>query len=186
MTADVVPGRLLPQRPLPSYGYVPGLFPHPVSDPDGHSHGAGPRVPPAADPSRWWESADYLFGVDLFNAGYYWEAHEAWEGLWHACGRGGVAGDFLKGLIQTAAAGVKVRQGVPRGVASLAAGAAGYFRAVLAALGREDARYFGLDVAGLVRFAEGLASQPPPEPTRPAPPVERVLSLVLRPTREGP
>ena len=28
--------------------------------------------------------ADWLFGVDLFNAFFFWEAHESWEGLWAA------------------------------------------------------------------------------------------------------
>ena len=41
-------------------------------------------------------------GVDLFNAGRYWEAHEAWEEAWvpdrHGADRG-----FYKGLIQVAA-----------------------------------------------------------------------------------
>ena len=50
-------------------------------------------------------------GVALFNAGYYWEAHEAWEGLWHAYGRRGPTADVLKALIKLAAAGVKVREG---------------------------------------------------------------------------
>ena len=45
----------------------------------------------------------------------YWEAHEAWEELWHACGRMGPTADFLRGLIKLAAAGVKVREGRPRG-----------------------------------------------------------------------
>ena len=56
-------------------------------------------------------------GIALFNAGYYWEAHEAWEGLWHAHGRDGPTADVLKGLIKLAAAGVKVREGRPHGVA---------------------------------------------------------------------
>ena len=59
---------------------------------------------------------DFRFGVDLFNHGYYWEAHEVWEGLWHACGRKGTLADFLKGLIRLAAAGVKAREGNPTGV----------------------------------------------------------------------
>jgi len=29
----------------------------------------------------------WLYAVDLFNGGWYWEAHEAWEGFWHALGR---------------------------------------------------------------------------------------------------
>nr|WP_244447982.1 DUF309 domain-containing protein [Neorhizobium vignae] len=50
-------------------------------------------------------------GQDLFNHGYYWEAHEAWEGLWQAAKRGSQLRAFLKGLILLSAAGVKIREG---------------------------------------------------------------------------
>jgi hypothetical protein len=29
----------------------------------------------------------FLWGLDLFNHYYYWEAHEAWEGLWQVADR---------------------------------------------------------------------------------------------------
>ncbi|WP_245895351.1 DUF309 domain-containing protein [Devosia submarina] len=54
-------------------------------------------------------SHEFLWGTDLFNHGYYWEAHEAWEGLWQMA-----LGDeklFFKGLILLSASGVKVREG---------------------------------------------------------------------------
>ncbi|MBI1348759.1 DUF309 domain-containing protein [bacterium] len=54
--------------------------------------------------------------IDLFNHGYYWEAHEAWEALWVAVGRSGPVADLLKGLIKLAAAGVKLRAGNAAGV----------------------------------------------------------------------
>ena len=55
--------------------------------------------------------------MDLFNHGYYWEAHEVWESLWIAASRQGVTADFLKGLIKLAAAGVKTKEGNPTGAA---------------------------------------------------------------------
>ena len=39
-------------------------------------------------------------GIEHFNARRFWEAHEAWEALWHAAGRHGPTADFLKGLIK--------------------------------------------------------------------------------------
>ena len=120
--------RFVPDVPLPPYSFVPGRFPHPVSDPAGHMYGKPPERPAAPDPDRWEECEAYLRGVDLFNYGFYWEAHETWEGLWHACGRRGPTADFLRGLIKLAAAGVKVREGVPAGVASHARRAAAIFR----------------------------------------------------------
>ena len=46
-------------------------------------------------------------GLDLFNHGYYWEAHEAWEGLWQVADRDGPLRMLFKGLIMLSAAGVK-------------------------------------------------------------------------------
>jgi predicted metal-dependent hydrolase len=45
---------------------------------------------------------EYLHGIELFNSGKYWEAHEAWEEIWRVS-----QGDlklFYQGLIQAAAA----------------------------------------------------------------------------------
>ena len=132
-----MPPRYAPANPLPPYAYVPGHdLPHPVNDPSGHSrnahaqaHGAPNtpatlgHLPPdpasrrqtvaatlAADP-RW------LYALDLFNGGWYWEAHEAWEGFWNTLGRTTPEARFVQGLIHLAAAAVKVREGKPNGVA---------------------------------------------------------------------
>ena len=112
MNAD----RLEPARPLPPYTYVPGRTPHPKSDPLGHAYGHD--EPPLApfDPAHLEASPDFRYGVDPFHAGYYWEAHEVWESLWHAVGHHGPTADLLKGLIKLAAAGVKVLEDVPNGV----------------------------------------------------------------------
>ena len=96
---------------LPPYSYVPGFTPHPVSDPRGHMHGHRATTPAALDPVHWNESAPYRYGVDLFNHGFYWEAHEAWESLWHAAGRIGPVAIWLKAIIKLAAAAVKMREG---------------------------------------------------------------------------
>src|SRR5947209_1764288 len=92
--------RLVPDEPLPPYTYVPGRCPHPTSDPAGHSFNVPRERPAAPDPDNWAACRPYQVGIDLFNHGYYWEAHEVWEGLWHACGRKGMTADFLKGLIR--------------------------------------------------------------------------------------
>ena len=97
--------------PLPPYAHIPGETPHPVSDPRGHLHGQVHEPPPPLDPSAWQASDAYRYGVDLFNHGYYWEAHEAWESLWLAAGRSGPVAIWLKALIKLAAAMVKVRAG---------------------------------------------------------------------------
>lgn len=102
--------RYAPELPLPPYAYVPGKrYPHPVTHPQGHSFGVASREQDV--------DATFRYAVDLFNHGYYWEAHEAWESLWIAAGRRGAQADFLKGLIKLAAACVKGREGRAEGVA---------------------------------------------------------------------
>ena len=97
-------------EPLPPYTYVPGQSPHPISNPQGHAYGEHPQ-PATVQQSEWWLSPAYRQGERLFLAGYYWEAHEAWESLWHALGRTGPAAAHCKGLIKLAACGVKCLEG---------------------------------------------------------------------------
>src|SRR6202795_2576509 len=102
------PPRWLPQKSLPPYAYLPGKNPHPVRYPTGHSYHVEP-IPVAAEASL--SSDAFLWGLDLFNHGYYWEAHEAWEGLWQIANRGSPLRAFLKGLILLSATGLKIRKG---------------------------------------------------------------------------
>ena len=98
-------------EPLPPYSYVPGHAPHPISDPRGHMYGHAAATRPPLVLDQWQDSEAYRYGVDLFNHGFYWEAHEAWESLWHAASRRGVVATWLKALIKLAAAAVKLREG---------------------------------------------------------------------------
>lgn len=132
-----MPPRYAPAYPLPPYAYVPGHdLPHPVNDPRGHSSSKAPAdasdasnaaapfadLPP--DPASRRRvltvtlaaNSDWLYAIDLFNGGWYWEAHEAWEGFWHALGRTSLEARFVQGLIHLAAAAVKIREGKPAGV----------------------------------------------------------------------
>ncbi|MDX1964766.1 MAG: DUF309 domain-containing protein [Pirellulales bacterium] len=140
----VIP-RYRPDVQLPPYGYVTGLWPHPLNHPEGHSH-QSPH-PLLSDPARQadiftvdprpWsveipERQEFLYALDLFNHGYYWEAHEAWEGLWQAARKipspaslapaeglapAAILALFFQALIKLAAAGVKAREGRGVGVA---------------------------------------------------------------------
>jgi len=137
-------------RALPPYRFVPGgPWPHPVNDPAGHMHGQQPGGETVLPPERWAEQAGYLFGIDLFNHAFWWEAHEAWEDLWHrtddptqtAC---------LHGLIQLAAAMLKWHLRNRRGVRVLLQRARGYLQPVA---DRHD-RYMGLNVADLLKTVD--------------------------------
>jgi hypothetical protein len=158
--------RLVPDEPFPAYAYVPGRWPHPTGDPAGHSYGVEPAVPAKVEPERWQECRPYLYGFDLFNGGYYWESHVAWESLWLACGRKGVVADFLKGLIKLAAAGVKALEGKHEGMRSHAGRAAELWREVFRSVGTEQDLFMGFRITDLLRAAEeihqkGWPSQPP-------------------------
>ena len=101
--------RLLPDRAFPPYAYLPGRFPHPLRHPEGHSYGAEPDATVHVDAALTSEA--FRWGVDLFNFGYYWEAHEAWEGLWQTSREAPEQRTFLHALILLSAAGVKMREG---------------------------------------------------------------------------
>jgi uncharacterized protein len=69
-------------------------------------------------------------GVDLFNRGLYWEAHEAWETAWMPDRRGPDAG-FYKGLIQVAAGCLHYRRRNRRGTLNKWRSGADYLRPYL-------------------------------------------------------
>lgn len=94
---------------FPPYAFVPGLNPHPTADPDGHSVTLALRQSCALTPNHWMKNKDYLFGCDLYNHGYWWEAHEAWERVWLSVPRGHQADTFLRALIQAANGLLKLR-----------------------------------------------------------------------------
>jgi len=100
----------------------------------------------------------FLYGVDLFNYGYYWEAHAAWERLWTAAPRGERASVFFQGLIQVSAALVKWRAGATGGARRLGA------KGLAKVRGEGSEGYLGVELerfAGeVVQFLEG--GGPPP------------------------
>ncbi len=162
--------RYLPDEPFPPYSYVPGKFPHPIRDPQGHSFGKVETPIPRPDAAAWRDCRTFLWGVDLFNAGYFWEAHEAWEQAWHACGRQGPEADFFKALIKLAAAGVKAREENDAGVGRHSRRAVELLDSVLKAAGTDQGAqvpagqlasvsYFGLEPGALRNAAELLAQQ---------------------------
>lgn len=109
----------LTDAPFPPYRFVPGRHPHPTAHPDGHSyHPPGHSEPVVAyyPPHRWRESPDYLYGIDLCNNAFWWEAHEAWEGLWRVTPRPSAERRFLQGVIQVAAIHIQLFLGHADGV----------------------------------------------------------------------
>lgn len=129
-------------RPLPPYRHIPGRTPHPTRHPDGHSYGHVEAEPPSLMELDWWDCPEYLYGVDLFNAQYWWECHEAFEGLWHAAGHASPAGQCLQALIQCAVAHLKTEVGNTDGAHKLLGNAARHIEAA----GTTD---LGLDITAV-------------------------------------
>lgn len=166
-------------RHFPPYTFVPGgPWPHPVSDPRGHSAHRNPISAERIDETAWTSSEEYRQAIDLFNAGFYWEAHEVWERLWHAHQRTGPTAELLKGLIKLAAAGVKVRQGQRHGVVTHCERAARQFETVIETVGET---WLGLDLPGLVAASKHAAADPPTTRMVAGEPAADVLGIQLDP-----
>lgn len=145
-------------RPFPPYRHLPGETPHPERSPEGYLYGVRE---PAAEPlteDGFRENEDFLFGVDLFNAGYFWEAHVYWERLWAHEETAPRIQRLLQAIIQTAAACLKARQGRTGGARKL------LDRARLESLEPRHVETFGLDIPALARdareFVEGKGEPP--------------------------
>ncbi len=77
---------------------------------------------------------DPSIGLELFNRGLYWEAHEAWEHEWVPDRKGPDAG-FYKGLIQVAAGCLHYGRRNRRGAVNKWRSGAGYLPRWTAAAG---------------------------------------------------
>jgi hypothetical protein len=89
-------------------------------------------------------------GIDLYNAGHYWNAHEAWEQVWLDADREERA--FYQGLIQLTAAFVHVtRNEYPGAIRLLAAG--------IEKLEKYPETYLGVQLAPLLAGARACRSR---------------------------
>jgi predicted metal-dependent hydrolase len=98
-------------------------------------------------------------GIQLFNEGHYWHAHEAWEDVWKA-EDDAQSRLFYKGIIQTAAALVHWQRGNPRGLTL-------NWRKARAKLQQLPPRFNDLDLENLIKAMDmfetgrGEELQPP-------------------------
>ena len=157
--APDVPPRLAPDASFPPYRFVPGKAPHPFAHEGGWGHGTERPTPPFVPRDRWQENAAYLFGVDLFNRGWWWEAHEVWEELWHVVeGKDDVQHLTLKGLIQIAACALNRERGSDKGAERLLESASTGLS--LAALQAGEPTVMGLDLEALAARTRAVLGEP--------------------------
>lgn len=142
---------------LPAYKFVPGRAEHPSKNAEiPHI----PHLPSDGVPfsqQNWQQSERYLYAIDLFNLGYYWEVHEVLEKIWLSIGKNSAEGEFIQGLIQLSVALlkniVKNHQGVKR-----------LYNKALPKLKKQQGIFLGIDVEVFLQqfqklMGEGL--QPP-------------------------
>ena len=127
------PERYCSERTLPARAFLPGFSP------------AGSRPEESRDDSSWngqattlGAAAGFRWGLDLFNGGFYWEAHETWEALWMQANADTACRFYLQGLIQFAAAMLKSRRGQWRSFDSLYSRASEKFSGAAVGEGYEE------------------------------------------------
>jgi uncharacterized protein len=151
--------RYLPGRALPATAFLPGRSARPTAALAGRNS-AGDLTA-----STWRTHADYLWGVDLYNAGFAWEAHEAWEEIWRGTPQPSSERLFLQGLIQCAAASVKSALGQTDAVQRIAKRALDRLERVRA---REPRIYLGVELESFIaEFRHFVLTQPDTFAARP-------------------
>jgi len=109
--------RYRPDDALPPYRYVQGgAHPNPVTGDGGHFKGRVFAPPDPLTELAWMINPLWLYGVDLFNARYFWEAHEVWEPLWRNLDKSDPPGMYIQALMQIAGGVLKAHAGELDGV----------------------------------------------------------------------
>lgn len=100
-------------------------------------------------------------GIELFNSGEWFEAHEVWEDIWHHAG--GEKKQFYQGLIQLAVTIEHIRRGNPRGVVQVFESATRKFTGL-------PEKYMGIDITSLVQHIAAMVE-----------PIRKMPSEVFKP-----
>ena len=101
---------------LPHAAHLPGSGSAPDLEP---LEAAKAAAPARTDAESLEENLPYCYGWRLFDARFYWEAHEVWEAVWLACRPNSPERLLLRVLIQLANARLKRAQGRKKAVTRL-------------------------------------------------------------------
>ena len=144
MSLEAVPFSIMryTRQAFPLYRYRPGENPHPTEHVQGHSYEKAEKPILNSSPENWVANEAYLFGVDLYNHFYWWEAHEAWEGIWKTVPRRSLMSHHLQGLIKISAAFLKWHEHNRAGVETLYAGGIEHLAQVL----ESETSFMGLNL----------------------------------------
>jgi hypothetical protein len=101
---------------LPSTPYLPGSG----TEPDRSALEPLKALCPArVTDENWTGNIAYLAGLELYQAGYFWEAHEVLEPFWMSCAPNSRERHLVAGLIQLANTCLKLRMCRPRAASRL-------------------------------------------------------------------
>jgi len=144
--------------PLPPYKFRKGESPHPTQHSEGHFREKKTFRCPELDAANWRDCQGYLFALDLFNHGYFWECHEVLEDLWFSVEPGTPIRHFLQAFIQCTVTHWQASSGRARAARRLLLRIP---RHVRGAAGLE----LGLNIADLEVATARFVEHPSPEPS---------------------
>lgn len=96
-------------KEFPLYAFIPGVNAHPLK-PGGHMFEVGEPESPKIISKDFKDHELYLYSIDLFNHGYFWESHAYLEAIWNANKRVGDEANLCKAIIKIAAGMIKFKQ----------------------------------------------------------------------------
>jgi len=100
--------------PFPERAYVPGKTARPCEEPLAQYD----ITPKPLSILNVQENPFFLYGVDLYNHHFFWEAHESWECIWKRESDESLKA-MIKGLIQVSGGYLKSIQGIETGARKL-------------------------------------------------------------------
>ncbi len=133
---------------LPLLRNIPG---HKINN-QAFNHKHIPQIPEDSNSfsiHTWQKSNRYLYAIDLFNFGYYWEVHEVLEKIWLEIGKTSMTGIFIQGIIQLSVAMVKKIELNSNGVARMRAKA-------IPKLQTQNGIYLGIEIENLIAQFESF------------------------------
>lgn len=96
--------------PLPESAHIPGQTERPIRSP---AFDAAAAAPAYTVDRMWPQNETYLYGVELYREGFFWEAHEVWEPVWMRSSGNSRERLLVQGLIQLSNACLKIRMERP-------------------------------------------------------------------------
>jgi hypothetical protein len=135
--------------PMPDVAHIPGINPRPnltfLESISAYAH-------PKTEEKNWKTNIPWLYGIQLFNGAYYWEAHEVWETVWMNAPPNSHEKQFVQGIIHLANGLLKIKMKRPKAATKLFVRARSDLdQANMRRKEHKNLRYMGLSLAEIDR-----------------------------------